>query len=213
MKNLILSFVVLLGTLVYAPAQNASYEELMGQTLSSLQKAASPADWLEAASRFERLGAMSPSDWLPAYYSAFTLTNASFVTEKGEDKDKLLDRAQTLLEDAIQKKAPQDETLVLQALIHQARIGVSPMARGMKYSGMAEECLAKAEALNPNNPRAPYLRGQNIYNTPKMFGGGKENALPLFKQAEERFAKAQPSPLYPSWGRGENLSLIEACKQ
>jgi len=211
MKKTFAVVLILLTSIGVQKAQNASYEELMGMTLAAMGQANSPESWQEAASRFERLSMMNPGDWLPSYYAALATVNKCFVPENGSEIDKTLDQAQAFLDAAAKKSAPTDEILVLQALIHQARISVNPMDRGMKYAGLAAECLGKAEAVNAGNPRIYYLRGQNIYNTPPMFGGGKSYARPLFEKAARLFEQASPAPLHPAWGQADNTYMLGAC--
>jgi len=54
----------------------------------------------------------------------------------------------------------------------------------------------------------------NVYNTPKMFGGGKKNALPLFQNADEKFKAFKPaSEISPNWGNKNNQELLSLCAQ
>lgn len=211
MKKTFAVVLILLTSIGVQKAQNASYEELMGMTLAAMGQANNPESWQEAASRFERLSMMNPGDWLPSYYAALATVNKCFVLENGSEIDKTLDQAQAFLDAGAKKEALRDEVFILQALIHQARISVNPMDRGMKYAGLAAECLGKAEAVNAGNPRIYYLRGQNIYNTPPMFGGGKSYARPLFEKAARLFEQASPAPLHPAWGQADNTYMLGAC--
>jgi len=86
--------------------------------------------------------------------------------------------------------------------------------RGMSYSQKAAEILEKAVKENPENPRAQFLLGQNIYYTPKMFGGGSKNALPKFLLAKELFEKeTEKSDITPRWGAKSNQRMIDACNK
>jgi hypothetical protein len=99
-------------------------------------------------------------------------------------------------------------------MLHQARISVDFMARGMKYSQMAQEVLNQALALDPENPRAYYLLGMNLYSTPKMFGGGPQVALPLFQKAQGKFETfVLKNDLMPGWGSDRNLAMISECEK
>jgi len=52
----------------------------------------------------------------------------------------------------------------------------------------------------------------NTFYTPKMFGGGKDNALPLFTQAKEKFDKFVPKlDINPNWGKNQNEDMIKQC--
>lgn len=87
------------------------------------------------------------------------------------------------------------------------------MSRGMKYSQKVYQTLDSAEKMNADNPRVYYLRGQNLFNTPKMFGGGQEAAKPNLVKAQELFDNQMvKNPLWPEWGKQDNKQLLSNCK-
>jgi hypothetical protein len=89
---------------------------------------------------------------------------------------------------------------------------ITDMGKGMKYSGLASEALDQAEKLNPNNPRIYYVRGNNVYNTPKAFGGGKEKAKPLFEKSAGLFESQKPAnAIEPAWGSEHNKQMLALC--
>ena len=64
------------------------------------------------------------------------------------------------------------------------------------------------------NPRPYYLKGQNTYFTPAFFGGGVENALPLFKEAQAKFdAFEKASSIHPDWGAGTNSYFLNKAEE
>ena len=145
---------------------------------------------------------MAPADWLPAYYQSYALLLNCFQSkEDGDAKDRTLDQAEAALGRARKLGGEESELLVVQAYIYQARLGISPMLRSMKYSGMVNETLALAKKRNPANPRIYLVQANNLYYTPKMFGGGSEVAKPIYDEAVVRYAAFRPrSPLMPTWG-------------
>lgn len=158
---------------------------------------------------FERVAESEPDKCLPAYYTCFLQIQ---ISTKSNDIDANLDKAQTWLDKAIKAGGDKSELNVLQAMLHQMRINVSPMARGMKYSQMASEALGAATAANPNNPRVFYLEGMNIFHTPKAFGGGTENACPKFVQAQQKFSSFKLiNPIWPDWGKKSNEKMLNNC--
>ncbi|WP_460502438.1 RagB/SusD family nutrient uptake outer membrane protein, partial [Hymenobacter agri] len=162
-----------------------------------------PAVLKAVAAKFERAATVAPKDWLPRYYQTYALLISVFQSkEDGDTKDKTLDQAEAALAQARQLHGDESELLALQAYAYQARLGISPMSRSMKYSQLVGEAVAQAQALNPANPR-PYLVEANQVNfTPKMFGGGAEAAKPLYEQAQAKFAAFVPAgPLAPNWGQ------------
>jgi hypothetical protein len=189
----------------------AGYAELLGATIAQVMNTGDAAELKGLAAKLERAAAVAPADWLPRYYQAYALVISVFQSqEDGDAKDKLLDQAEAALAQARQRKGDESELLTLQAYIYQARLGVSPMLRSMKYSRMVTEAIAKAKALNPANPR-PYLVGaNNVYYTPSMFGGGAEPAKPLYEEAKAKYAAFRPtSPLAPNWGQNQVLGRLK----
>ena len=190
---------VITGLPVAAPA---GYAELLGATITSIMRTGDPAELRALAAKMERAATVAPADWLPRYYQAYALLINVFQSqEDGDLKDKTLDQAEAALAQARQLHGDESELLTLQAYIYQARLGISPMVRSMKYARMVTEAVAQAKALNPANPR-PYLVGANNVNfTPKMFGGGPEAARPLYEEAKGKYAAFHPlSALAPNWG-------------
>ena len=184
-----------------APAD--AYTTLMTATINDLMNTGDPTELKAIAAKLERAATVAPADWLPRYYQAYALIISAFQTkEDGDAKDKIIDQAETALAQARKLHGDESELLTLQAYAYQARLGVSPMMRAMKYSPMVGESVAQAKALNPANPR-PYLVGaNNVYFTPAMFGGGAEAAKPLYNEAQAKFTAFKlASALAPSWGQ------------
>ena len=199
------------ATTATATAAPAGYAELLGATIAQVMHTGDPAELKGLAAKLERAATVAPADWLPRYYQAYALLINVFQSkEDGDAKDATLDQAEAALAKARQLKGDESELLTLQAYIYQARLGVSPMLRSMKYSHLVTETVAQAKALNPANPR-PYLVGaNNVYYTPSMFGGGAEAARPLYEEAKTRFAAFKPAnALAPSWGEGQLLGRLK----
>jgi hypothetical protein len=127
-----------------------------------------------------------------------------------DEKHKKLDMAQKEMDVLLAKHSNESEIYTLQAFLYQLRI--TDMTKGMKYSSLANEALSVAEKINPENPRIYYLRGTNTFHTPKMFGGGAENAKPFFEKAAGLFKSFQPqNTLSPNWGKEHNYQMLEQC--
>src|SRR5690606_17244612 len=99
--------------------------------------------------------------WLPVYYAAYNLVIASF-TEKDKDdlRDSYADKAAELMEKALKSHEKESELMTMLGYAYQAKLSVSPMTRGMVYSGKVTETLEKAIKMNPANPRPYHLLGQ-----------------------------------------------------
>ncbi|MGY3087794.1 hypothetical protein ACVWYF_000820 [Hymenobacter sp. UYAg731] len=188
-------------TTAAAPAD--AYTTLMAATITELLSTGDPVALKAVAAKLERAATVAPADWLPRYYQAYALVISVFQSkEDGDAKDKTLDQAEAALAQARQLHGDESELLALQAYAYQARLGIAPMARSQQYSEMVGEAVAKAQALNPANPRPYLVEANNVNFTPKMFGGGPEAAKPLYEQAQARFAAFVPAgPLAPNWGQ------------
>lgn len=193
------------------PAAN-SYAGQLGAIITELMSTGDPVQLAGIAAKLERAAAVAPTDWLPRYYQSYALLINVFQSkEDGDVRDKTLDRAEAALAQARKLRGDESELLTLQAYIYQARLGVSPMMRSMKYSAMVRETVAKAQQLNPANPRASLVEANNVYYTPSMFGGGAEVAKPLYEAAKLKYAAAKPTnPLLPSWGERQLLGRLKA---
>jgi hypothetical protein len=192
-------------------AAPAGYAGLLEATIKEVMSTGDAAELRGLAAKLERAATVAPADWLPRYYQAYALLINVFQSkEAGDAKDATLDQAEAALAKARQLKGDESELLTLQAYIYQARLGISPMLRSMKYSRMVTETVAQAKALNPNNPR-PYLVGaNNVYFTPSMFGGGAEAAKPLYEEAKAKFAAFKPAnALVPNWGERQLLGRLK----
>ena len=204
-------------SLVFASALFAQdkreYQQAMGAILSEMGTVKDNAAYLDLANKFQRIAETETTEWMPAYYSALCTTLYSFGEKDVTKVDPLLDQAQTMIDISLKINAKESEIWLLQGMLYQARIMVDPMTRGQKFSIKAGEVFGKAESFNSENPRIYFLRGQNIMNTPKMFGGGKEAAKPLFQKANEKFLKFKPADaLSPNWGKEQNEQLLKSCE-
>lgn len=193
---------------------------LFGQTATTLfdslsrqmSTAVKPAEYALLAARFNALSTMESSPWEAGYYCAYCLLMEANGTESDTKKDALLDQAEQKVNELIKLMPREDELYTLRAFINQVRISVSPMMRGMKYSGLANDDLALAIEIDKNNPRAWFLKAMNTYYTPAMFGGGKEKACPLFQKAAGLFTQ-QNKESKINWGTEINNQMVKSCAQ
>lgn len=197
-----------------APAP-AGYAELLAQPVGDVQHTGDPAVLAELAAKLERAAAVNPTDWLPRYYQAYALIVKSLQGKDAEEvKDQALDRAQAALAQARQLRGDESELLTLQAYLYQARLRVSPMLRSQQYAALVAEAVAQAEGLNPANPRPYLVEANQTYYTPAMFGGGAEQAKPLYKLAQAKFAAFRPAqPLAPTWGEHQLQDRLKAYEK
>lgn len=214
MKNLVIILSLLFGA---AFAQdNAMYMDAMVEALGSMKNTATISDRKATINQFERIAAVEADNWIPAYYVILNQTLMSFSMGKddGDARDAVLDEAQKLLDALLKVNKEESELWALQGLVYQGRIQVSPMVRGMTYSGKATKAFEKAQAMNQDNPRAWMLHAQNVMYTPGFFGGGMDNACPLFAKALAKYETFEnETPFWPSWGKGTAEKFAGKCEK
>jgi len=212
--------IIILSLLVIATlssfAQNEKYISMMEETISKIDSR-EIADIQSAANTFERIGNMETEEWLPNYYASYTYMKIAIYHMSEGDTDKMnasIAKAQTFLDKAKAIESDHSEIYVLQGYIYQGHIWESPMINGARYSGKCYAELDKAIEINPDNPRAYYIKGQNLFYTPSFFGGGAESAKPVLATAKEKYDSFEAeSSIHPTWGAGNTEHLLAKTEQ
>jgi len=190
--------------------QEDRYTAAMKSAIEMMDQASDPGEFVESANRFERIATAEESRWMPYYYASYSLVVMSFEESDGGKKDLVLDRAQELLDKALELEPEESELYVLQAFLYPSRILVDPMGRGMTYLEKMFDSLEKARQLNPENPRIYFLDGVNKLNLPPSMGGGADVAKPILEEALNKFeAFANEDPLWPKWGEESTRAELE----
>lgn len=191
-------------------AQEEQYHTAMKKSLEFMDQASGPEQLLECSGSFERIATAEKSKWLPYYYASHCLVMHSFNEADGEQKDRVLDRAQEMLDQALELEPGESELYVLQAFLYPSRIMVDPVNRGASYMELTFSALEKAKKLNPGNPRIYFLEGTYKMNIPSTMGGGAEVAKPILEEAISRFKSFDnPTPFWPAWGEEATLAELE----
>ncbi|WP_142534263.1 hypothetical protein [Saccharicrinis carchari] len=200
----------IIPSLFCVKASAGNYTEVMQQHIEKMYKAKTARELSAISGVFYRVAEKESDAWLPLYYSAYSLVRIAFFTKDREEIDKYLDMAQAYVTKLKEARPEESEVYVLQALLYSMRI--SGAMSGMKYSTLSNEELDQAEKLNKNNPRIYYCRGNNVFHTPSLFGGGKGKAKPLFEKAINLFESEQyETPFWPSWGHWHTKQMLEQC--
>lgn len=193
-------------------AENEELAQAIEGSLLKLHTAETLNEAREAVNMLERISLAAPDTWQAHYHYAYGNVMLSFRESDAGTKEQLLDKAEAAIEKGQQADGDPSELLTLQAFVYQARISVDG-SRAMQYSGKARNTLGEALAINPENPRALFLNGQNIFHTPEAFGGGSENALPWFEKSVESFqTSSTASAIDPSWGEQSAQTMLQQCK-
>ena len=67
--------------------------------------------------------------------------------------------------------------------------------------------------MAPDNPRAYLMKAENLFHTPKMFGGSIPKASDIFKTAVKKYEVFVPvNELAPNWGKEHALDMIKTCE-
>lgn len=213
MKKTILVIAILILQLS-AFAQSEKYMAMMKSTIAMMDSAKTKEDYVSTANRFELIANKEKNQWLPFYYAAHCHQMTCYMGLKGDDIDAVCDKAEREINTADSLMPNNSEIYVLKARINGARIMVNPMSRGAKYGRQSAEILNQAEAFDSLNPRIYTTRGQALFYTPKMFGGGKEKAKPILQKSMYCFSKYKPATeLHPNWGLGFTGYLLGQCEE
>lgn len=207
MKKTILSL-MLLACSVFAMAQS------LEEAVHKLDNAASVKDYEALEKTFTALTAQQPNSWLPWYYAAYCNAKIGFLYQDDGDKiepysvkgEEQIGRAQSLL-DSTQQKQELSEVLTVASMVNRTKVLINPMTYGRKYGMLSEKYLQQALQLQPENPRALYVRAWVKYYTPKMWGGDKPLAKELAEKSLGLLAKDKTGAT-PHWGKAENEALL-----
>ncbi len=206
MKSLltVLTFLSFLPVSLYSQ----TLEQLLVPKIQTLDRT-EDADGMQAlANDFERIALAHPKSWHAQYYAAYTYTRLAYLSPKGQI-DAFGDRADEFLEKAKTIRPEEAENHILAAYLLGARIYVNPMFRGASLGSESKALLSTALEWEPDNPRALYVRGMGIYNTPSAFGGGKKKAKPYLDRALQIFeSNEHRDALEPHWGHQETEKLL-----
>lgn len=207
LKRAILLIITLQIIFISSFAQQAGTAALTAG-LVRLEKARTSQALQQAANDLERVAEAQPNNWYAQYHTAYAYAEIAHKAEKKEI-DALCDHAEKYLARAEKLRPGDAETHVLAAYMISARIKVNPMFRGADLGKKSKERLDKALKADPTNPRAYYVRGMGIYNTPAIFGGGKKKAKPYLDMASQKYNsfKAESS-FSPTWGKAGLAQML-----
>jgi tetratricopeptide (TPR) repeat protein len=153
---------------------------------------------------------------LVRYSIAYTNRALAFAAKTSrEERLKLLEDAAEHLERAIAIDPNEAEAHALLGSVYGATIGVD-QHRGAELGPKARRMLARAEQLDPHNPRVHLLLGTGAFHRPPEYGGGAEKAEVHLRKAIELFEKEPMAKPWPNWGRyeahvylGQTLSKLQ----
>lgn len=213
MKNILIILSLLYTTTCFAQA-DGKYITAMKENIAKMDSVKTKTERLALSNTFEQLAKTEKNQWQPFYYAALQqlLRCYDMVGDELKNLDTELDRADKLLAAAEAISPNNSEITCLKSMSTAGRIMVS-MLRGASYGPKSTTLAKEAINQNPNNPRAYFMLGQCIYNTPGIFGGGKKKAKPQFEKSVELFGSFKPATeLDPVWGKDMAISLLKQCE-
>lgn len=215
MKKLIVLTVSLCLYVGIVNAQMDKYLAFMNNQIQRLDTSKTQEEFLWLQIGFERCAQKAKIFWQPYYYSAYAKVYAAYLETDKSKIDAICDDATYYIDKADSLAPENSEIHCVKAMIATARIKVDFMERGMKYVSLSNSLLKKALELDKDNPRAYYLLGQNLNNTPEGLGGDKTKAQKCFEKAEALYAVQMPKEqtIEPHWGRADVEKMIQRNKE
>jgi len=189
------------------------YFQKMGETLSGFSTCTNVEDFQNLANKFRVIANVEKEEWLPLYYETQCYVIISFMGHlSAQEKDAYLDKASSLIE-SMEELAPSEaEVQVMKAFYHTGSLVVDPPQRAMGTTPLIHAAIGKALAMEPNNPRATFLRLSNEMGTAAYFG---EDTAPFCAQATELLQNWDSyelkSPIHPNWGKEEVEGIVNSC--
>ncbi len=199
-------------------AQSEKYTKAMEQLVPAVDSTRTVDGLNELANSFQRIADAEKTQWLPYYYAAYANVTAAYVATMGQmgqaDKtDPVADKAEALLNKADELSKNNSEIYIVRKMIATLRLMGDPMNRYMTYGPAAEEALAMAKKLNPENPRVTMLEGQDKLFTPEQYGGSKTEAKTLLEEAVKKFEAFKPeSSIHPNWGLAQTKYFLSQAQ-
>lgn len=213
-------FLLMLGTTsLFAQAQSERFVKAMQNNISAMDSARSAEGYQDLANSFMRIAEAEKTQWLPYYYASLSYVMQGLMLSGGQMgtggaiTDPLADKAEGLLNKAMELEKENSEMYCVKKMISNLRMMADPMNRYQTEGAAAAEALQKAKALDPNNPRTSILEAQDKFYTPEQFGGSKTEAKTLFEEALKKFESFKPSsPIHPNWGKNQAVYFLSQLK-
>ncbi len=166
----------------------------------------------EASAMFEKIAAAEKTSWLPNYYVAFVNATTAFNTKDAAQMNVLLTKAQNALDIELIKNPNNAELLVVQAMIHTARISADPMTNGAKLSPVVMQLYSKAQAIAPENPRVVFGKAEFEIGSAKFWGTDTKPMCAQIEKAIGLFATFKPETAFsPKWGLDRAQAAFKNC--
>ena len=141
------------------------------------------------------------------YWQAYALFYEAILHMQNQD-EKPAEVTTNLAINMLKKlDAKTSEDFALLAMLQGFSVQFKPGVKAPFISGRSGKNARIAREMNPQNPRAYYVLGNNDFYTPKQFGGGKEVVAHLEKAITLSGQQAD-NPYLPSWGAENAYEML-----
>lgn len=209
-----LSKIILTGLMLFTPIlANSNSDEIIKRVKSITDNAYftfEKKSFLEASALCQRVLEKDKENTEAEYYlaySAYRLSNIALMNQDKNEMSKYSELGKGYASALLEVPKYKSEAHTLLAAIIMMELAVEP-SKGMELSGTIHSHIEKAISIDPDNPRAYLVKGIMLNNTPEMYGGGADRALPVLKRAKKAFNKQTTEALMPDWGQLENLAWL-----
>ena len=219
MLRVLLSLIFIFSPAYSAFAQSADSLLVSGKQMLQAGENERSLDAMYAArAMFERaLADTSLAAWGHYYIALADYRIVDLLLAAGEkNKDAAsehLKAAVEHLQEATRLDPQAAEAYSLLASVYGRQIGLNPV-KSMVLGARVGNAIKKAMQLAPDNPRVVLSAAISDFNTPKMFGGSKEEGLQGFQRAAELFAQEElTAPIHPAWGHSRTYAWLGIAYQ
>jgi hypothetical protein len=203
----IITFIALFVASVVS--SQTTFDQEMGKALQTWKE----GNPLEAIAQLERIALVETNNWLPNYYIAFIQTTQAFEEKDKAKMESLLNAAQIAQDKCNEIALDNPEILVMQAMIHTARIVFDPITNGQKLSGDVLYILNKANKIAPENPRVVFQKASFEIGMAQYFGQDTKTMCAQIEKAIELFTTFKTETVWhPTWGLDRAKAELKKCK-
>lgn len=176
-----------------------------GADLSTL---ASVRDQLEPLKNDPALGYLA--DYWRGYASWRIAINGANASMSQDDLRAHLDRAAADFESSARKKDDFADAFAAASSVHGWLTSLNRADPDLMKTHMEsfKRLLARAEELEPNNPRVLWVRGGYFLFSPPAYGGSTEKAIEIYRKQAAASRPLTPDSPLPDWGKAEALMSL-----
>lgn len=164
---------------------------------------------------FERILQLKKNEWMVNYWMAYCdlMIAWSYMGEKPDNANikKYTESCIELLNKSTDMKDDFGDAWVLKYSAQSNRWQYE-MDKMNDIIAKSTEAKETAKKIEPSNPRLYLTEGFITFYTPENFGGGVDNAIPLFEKSWENFQTYTPKDeTYPNWGKDQAAGMMAMC--